>query len=298
MSPLHLAHEQGYFAAEGLSVEIESMQGSNIAIPLLAGGKADATFFAINPALANAVARGARVRIAAGRQFISADCVDDWRLMGTRASFPDGFSRFGQLRGKRVGLTNPASNGAFQLDACLAAGGLTREDIKLVIVKGNEGIPLFASGKLDLLMSTSDEMHIEALREKAAFGPSLAEVLPGFMYSYIVFGQRLLDGDPETGVRFLRAYLRGAADFVDGKNPQFLLEFVRQNGLSPETPNQLCRAGTAIDGRLPIPDIQRFLDWCVLNKLTPRAVPAEDLVDRRFTQRLTSATASPGDHGA
>ena len=45
MSPLHLAHEQGYFTAEGLDVQIESQKGSNLAIPLLAGGKAGRHFF-------------------------------------------------------------------------------------------------------------------------------------------------------------------------------------------------------------------------------------------------------------
>ena len=293
MSPLHLAHEQGYFAAEGLDVHIESQKGSNLAIPLLAGGKADATFFSINPALANAVGRGARLRIVAGRQFISTDCVDDWRLMGTRLSFPEGFTQFGQLRGKRIGLHNPSSNSAFQLDACLAAGGITRDEVKIVVIKDNEGVPLFVSGNLDVLMSTSDEMHVAALQNKIVFGPSLTQVLPGFMYSYIVFGKRLLDGDPEIGIRFLRAYLRGAADFVQGKNPRFLLEFIRQNGLSSETPRRLCRSGTALDARIPMADIQRFLNWCAEHKFSLKAVPAGDLVDSRFTQHLRSAAASP-----
>ena len=135
-------------------------------------------------------------------------------------SFPDGFTQFGQLRGKRIGLTNPSSNGAFQLDECLAAGGSTRDDVKILVIKNNEGVPLFVSGNLDVLMSTSDEMHIEALRGQGCLRASLTQVLPGFMYSYIVFGQRLLDSDPEIGIRFLRAYLRGAADFVHGKDPR------------------------------------------------------------------------------
>ncbi|MCW5976989.1 MAG: ABC transporter substrate-binding protein [Bryobacteraceae bacterium] len=281
MSPLYLAHEQGYFAAERLQVRIESHTGANTAIPLLAGGQADATFYAISPALVNAISRGAQVRIVAGRQFIAAECADDRRLMGARAAFPEGFREFRQLKGKRVGLTNPSSNTAFQMDACLAAGGLTRAEIEMVLVKGNEGAVMIGSGNLDVLMSSTDEMYSTRLQEKVIMGPSLAEALPGYMYSYIVFGQRFFTGDSDAGVRFLRAYLRGAADFVEGRNPQFLLDFVRRNGLDPETPSRLCRAGTATDGRLPMTDIQRFLEWCVTNKYST-AMPAEALVDTRF----------------
>ena len=74
MASLYLADELGHFAKEGLHVDIEQMEGSTVTIPVLAGGKADAAFFGIHPALINAVARGARIRIVAGRQFYSTDC--------------------------------------------------------------------------------------------------------------------------------------------------------------------------------------------------------------------------------
>lgn len=44
------------------------------------------------------------------------------------------------------------------------------------------------------------------------FGPRLSN----FQLSYIVFGKNLLDGPPEIGVRFLKAYFRGSEDFLHG----------------------------------------------------------------------------------
>jgi len=291
MSPLYLAHENGYFDQEGLQVQIESNTSSSTSIPLLAGGKADAAFYSINPAFINAVARGARVRIVAGRQFNAPECAPDRRLLGSRAAFPEGFTDFRQLKGKRLGISQHASPIAFNMDACLKAGGLTRGDIRIVLVRENEGAAMLLSGTLDVLISTSEEVHLTRLRDSVVLGPSVVDALPGYMYSYIVFGQRFLDRDFAGGVGFLRAFLRGARDFADGKNPRFLLDFVDKNGLDPETPNRLCRYTVARDGRIPLPDIQRFLDWCILHKHCPESVKAADLVDTRFVQR--SGAASP-----
>ena len=292
MAPLYLASEQGYFTQEGLNVQVESSTASNIAIPMLAGGQADAAFYAISPALVNAITRGARVRIVAGRQFNAPECADTRRLLGARAAFPKGFTEFRQLKGKRVGVSYLASATAFGMDACLSAGGLTRDDIQIVLIKDNEAAAMLTSGSLDVLVSTSEEMHLTRLRNKVVLGPALTDAYPGFMYSYVGFGRRFLDEDPESGVGFLRAFLRGARDFSDGKTPRFLFDLIRRNGLEPDTPNRLCRKGTAVDGRIPEADIQRFLDWCVLRKHVPRPVRAADLVDTRFLERLRGGGGS------
>jgi ABC-type nitrate/sulfonate/bicarbonate transport system substrate-binding protein len=145
---------------------------------------------------------------------------------------------------------------------------------------------------VDVLVSTSEEIHLSHLRDHIVLGPSVVDAIPGYVYSYIVFGRRFLDGDVEVGGRFLRAYLRGARDFVAGKNPQFLLDFIRSNGLDPDTPDRLCRQTTALDGRVPLEDIQRFADWAVLRELCPGPVKAEDLVDMRFIEWLRGGKIS------
>jgi len=291
MAPLYLASEQGYFTQEGLHVQVDSNTASNTAIPLLAGGQADAAY-SISPALVNAITRGARVRIVAGRQFNAPECADARRLLGARAAFPRGFTEFRQLKGKRVGISNFSSPIAFGMDACLSAGGLTRDDIRIVLIKDNEATAMLTSGSLDVLVSTSEEMHLTRLRNRVVLGPALTDAYPGYMYSYVGFGRRFLDEDPESGVRFLRAFLRGARDFTEGKTPQFLMDLIRRNGLEPDTPNRLCRKGTAVDGRIPEADIQRFLDWCMLRKHVPRPVRAADLIDTRFLERMRGGGSS------
>lgn len=286
MSPLFLAHEQNYFADEGLDVEVLTNTASMTAIPLLAGGEADAAFYSINPSFLNAVARGARVRIVAGRQYNAPECASERRLIGSRTAFPDGFTDFRQLKGKRIAMTRLASPTAFNMDACLAKGGLTRDDIKIVVMEDNLAAAGLKADTVDVLVSTSEEIHLSHLRDHIVLGPSVVDAIPGYVYSYIVFGRRFLDGDVAVGGRFLRAYLRGASDFVAGKNPQFLLDFIRSNGLDPDTPDRLCRQTTALDGRVPLEDIQRFADWAVLRELCQGPVKAEDLVDLRFIEWL------------
>src|SRR5580700_7291590 len=82
MASLYLADESGYFGDAGFRVQILEYDRSQVAIPLLASGQADAACFGISAPFINAAIRGARVRIVAGRCQYSSACPDERRLYG------------------------------------------------------------------------------------------------------------------------------------------------------------------------------------------------------------------------
>ncbi len=119
-----------------------------------------------------------------------------------------------------------------------------------------------------------------------AQGPRLSSVLPNFQYSFIVFGSRLLDGDVRTGALFLRAYLRGANDFLAGKTPAFLYDFAKAGDLDPQLVRAACRDSFEHDGSIHLNDLQTGIDWAVLHGYIPRPMTAQSLVDTRFLDEL------------
>lgn len=287
MAPLYLANESGYFADEGLRLEIQGVDRSQVAIPLLAAGQADVAFFGINPSMINAVLRGARIRLVAGRQVFSAQCPDERRLYGSRKAFPDGFTDFRQIKGKKASLGRKSVGiGGFLWTQCLAAAGLTATDVPLTDVNDMElSAAMLATGQIDVLLPTQEyDIGLTPLRDRIVPGPAISSILPGFMFSHIFFGKRLLDDSRDLGVRLLRAYFRGAREFVAGRSPRFVGQLIQDQHLDPKQVQlrQLCRAGYVLDGHIQMEDLQKFIDWSVDQKLTPVPVQAGQLVDPGF----------------
>jgi len=285
MAGLHLANESGYFADAGLRVQIQEYDRSGIAIPLLSAGRADAAFFSVSPPLINAAVRGARIRIVAGLYQFSPACPDERRLYGSRHAFPKGFTDLRQMKGMK-GSTGRASVGLglFMWTQLLAASGLSMADVQLSNLDDQDAnAALLASGKIDVLLPASDrDIGLTLLRDRVVPGPPVSGVLPNFVFSYVIFGKRFLDESPADGARFLKAYFRGCSDFRVGKTPEFMNRLTREDHLDPESVRRMCRDGLVSDGRVPLNDLQRFIDWCAGQSTTRSGVRAEQLVDLRF----------------
>lgn len=282
MCGVYLARELGYFAREGVAVEFEEGLNSVQAIPLLAGGRLDAGFLGMSPSLVNAVARGAPVRIAAGREIASPTCGEAGFLYARVEAFPRGLSNLNELRGKRVACSGKASITEFCLDMILASAGLGEGDVNLVPLRRNDGIAALAAGKIDALVGFDLAQTLAFRSPRIVRHLGMVQALPNFQYSYVCFGQRLIQGDSRPGARFLRAYLRGTREFVAGRTPAFLEKFARANGLDPKATREACRDTVAVDGAINLDSVQRYIAWGVRKGYCPSPVQAADLVDSRF----------------
>src|SRR5262245_34087193 len=98
MCPFYVAYESGYFAVAGLDIELVKEMGTAQSLPLLAGGQLDASLTAFGPPVVNAIARGARVRVVAGREITSASCGSAGTLFVNGKRFPNGIRNLAELR--------------------------------------------------------------------------------------------------------------------------------------------------------------------------------------------------------
>jgi ABC-type nitrate/sulfonate/bicarbonate transport system substrate-binding protein len=297
MGGFYLAHEAGYFTQAGLELEIHEVPSSMQAVPLLAGGKLDAAPLGLTSAFINAVAGGAKVRIVAGHAMVSPTCRDRYRVYGSLKAFPRGLHHAGQLKGKRVAIFNRGGFSEFCLDAVLAAAGMSQEEVQGVTLRQPEALAAVASGQIEAMVAFDVDKNLALVFPSIVPGLPLAEVLPDFVLEFIVYGQRLLDGDPLVGVRFLAALLRGDREFVKGKTPRFLEDFARRNSWDIKVTREACRNNLAPEGEIRLESIKRFIEWSSKKGYCQRPVAAEALVDRRFltaAQEL-SAQSSQGE---
>lgn len=285
MSGLYLAQELGYFANLGLEIEIERIATTVQAVPLAASGKLDVVFCASSASLVNAIAKGSRLRIVAGREIASPNCADLSVLYGRRDVFPEGLGNLELLRGKRIGSDHTATIGHFGLDMVLSSAGMTAEELGVLKLGRAELLTAFLSGNLDAIIASDCARRFAKVRDQIVTGISLADVLPNYQISFIIFGSRLLDIDPDAGMKFLSAYLRGAREFLAGTTPRFHDELAVSNGMDPEEARKACRDTFVPDGRIDLPSIDRFVRWALAKGFCPITISAEQLVDMRFLEQ-------------
>ncbi len=284
MSPLYLAQELGYFAAAGLKVEVKQVPNSSQAIALAAGESLDIVFSSASAAMVNAVAKGARLKIVAGREIAAPDCSDVVTLYGRRSVFPGGIQDLRQLTGKRVAANLDASLSGFCVDTILAREGITVQELGILKMRGSESIPALLAGRIDAVFVSDFSRRYRQVADAIFRGVGLSEVLPNHQYSYILFGSTLLDGDPDAGGEFLSAYLRGSREFLNGRTPKFHDELARSNGIDPIAARKACRNTFVPDGRIDFSSLDRFIHWAAIKGHCLEPVPAEQLTDMRFLE--------------
>ncbi len=290
MSSLYLGVERGYFKEAGLTVRLKQFPNTNQAIPLLASGRIDVAFGAISAAMINAVARGADLRIVAGREILSEKCPEQVMLYVSSRSFPEGLSDVRRLKGKRIAVRRSPSLSLFWLDTLLQSGGLTTDDVELARLRRSEAVAALVAGRVDAMLTSN--LRFTHVGSSQGVLPSipLSRVTPNAQYSYIIFGQRLLHGDVAPGVRFLEAYLRAGKEFLAGATPAFMDEYATSNGLDAERVRGACRETFRPDGEVQMRDVKRMIEWCAERKLIERRLRPDELVDHRFLDRLRSTT--------
>jgi NitT/TauT family transport system substrate-binding protein len=280
-APLFVADELGFFREEGLTLDVQALTETTQMIPLLAAGQIDVAFAGATPAVFNAVAQGARTRIVAARDVAVPGCTQE--VHGNRRSFPDGFTRAGQLRGKRVAVTAPTSLTAFLLDVLLESAGLQTSDVQLASMPLSASAPALVAGKLDAVV----DLDMGFSSPEIVAGPSVASLIPGFRYSYIHFGRALLDGDIGPGTAFLQAYFRGVREFRRGTVPRAMDRLAEGSGMDPAAVRNACRLRISEDGALDPASVQRVLAWSVRKGFLRTAVDVAQAVDSRFLEAVT-----------
>jgi NitT/TauT family transport system substrate-binding protein len=199
-----------------------------------------------------------------------------------RRLLPKGASDLRQLKGKRVGVSGPATITGFSLDVILSQVGLSAKEVELKSLSPAEAAAALIGGKLEAIVSTYLDRDLEALSPKVIKSIGLADVLPNYQYSFAIYGASLLDADDQAGARFLGAYLGGVREFIAGKTPRFLEEYAKANRLDLLRTQEACRTHHSKDGEIDIKSIELYMDWCVKRGYCPARVAPEDVIDRRF----------------
>src|SRR5579875_2555432 len=138
-----VAFEKGYWRELGLEVEGTQFGGSDQAMPFLANGQIDVAGGSAGAGFLNALSQGVTSRMVATLGGVRPDGLSGAALMVRKDNYDSGlYTKPADLRGKRVAVNGKGVYGEWLADRHLRLGGLTLDDVDMVIL----GIPDMLAG--------------------------------------------------------------------------------------------------------------------------------------------------------
>jgi NitT/TauT family transport system substrate-binding protein len=206
-APLFVAQERGYFAEEGLQVELTPVQGGSDSVVQLAAGNFDAAVGGAGAGLFNAANRGVTFTIVAPmhqeRPPLTSPLVISAKRAGEIKSVAD-------LRGKKVSINATGAATEYWLGQALEKNGLTMADIQLETVAFPQVPAALENGSLDAAILGEPLATIN--KDQGIVAVLADDFIDGFTATYLYFGEPLLSENSEAARGFLRAYLRACRD--------------------------------------------------------------------------------------
>lgn len=206
VAPVHLAIERGLFAAEGLTVTIETVQGGAAAIPALVGGDLDMAYGNwVSFLLANqegislrAIADG----VAAAPGFTEFLALPASGLEGDPAG----------MAGAVVALNTLNNIGELALRATLASAGIDPDDVQMTEIPFPDMTAVLERGDVDVIWASEP---VPTIAKSSLDAVVVADSFVGEMDAFPVAGYQataeFVEANPNTVAAFQRAMAAAVA---------------------------------------------------------------------------------------
>ena len=260
-SPVFIAQEKGYFAAQNLEVETVRFTQSSQALPALLNGDVDVIMGIIYPSHFNAMSRGIPFRMVAGLgRLTQDDC--SYPFMVRKDLLDEGLE-IPDLKGKKYALNSPSSSAAYIMDRLLRQAGLSTEDVVQVHLMTPARLDGFATGAIDISLIAEPFATRFMEGGHAVVWKHSSAATPDGQNSVVSFGPSIVKENREAGVRFLAGFLQGVRQFNQGKTAENLTIISGHTGLDEETLRKVCWSRINFSGEINIDSVLDQQSWAL-----------------------------------
>jgi len=288
----YMAQEEGYYAEQGLEVELISVTVNQEILPALSSGQVDVSSGLISAGLLNAIDRGGNFKIVADKGFVDPNSCDNYALVARRDLAEAGtFENVADLRGHTVNVV-PATFLEYYLATLLETGGLTMDDIEISDVPVPAQPEAFEQKTLELTLNS--EPWITRFKEAGHSGvltpPS--ELVPDAEAAVILYGPTMLGENRDVANRFMTAYLKAVRQYNEGKTPRNIELLAEFSDIDPEFLEKMCWPALRTSGELNVQAVLDFQAWAMEAGHLDNALSPEQFYDGSFVSQANSALDS------
>jgi len=294
-APLFIAVEKGYFADEGLDVELKFMKSAQPVVMALAAGDVDVGATGLTAGLYNAAANGLKVSIVADKGRVW----PGYRLVGLMVSndaWEKGVRTLKDLKGRRVGITQMGSTFHYMLGNILARNGMELKDVHVTPLGGVKNMmDAVAANRIETAFMVQPFCTV---MEKKEIGHVMLWAGDEMRYQIaaIFFSGKLAENEG-LSLKFLRAYIRACRFYYDNcltkkdrllvKGPAFdeVIDYIAK--YTSRKPSLIALGLNYNDrnGKLFAEDIQRQIDWYHVHKMVGKRLDAGEIVNMELWQK-------------
>lgn len=250
-APLFVAQERGYFAAEGLQVELTPLQGGSDSVVQLAAGNFDVAVGGAGAGLLNAASRGVEFTIVAPMHSERPPLTSPLVISSERTAE---ITSVADLRGKTVAINATGAATEYWLGQALEQAGLTFDDIELTALSFRDVPAALDNGALDA--SILGEPLVTIAEDQGLVTVLADDFIDGFTATYLYYGRPLLNEQPEAARGFMRAYLRACRDLQgDYMSPEIAAIIEQYTQVPADVVLRASPAQYDPDGTVPIDDL-------------------------------------------
>jgi NitT/TauT family transport system substrate-binding protein len=279
--PLLLAEDAGYFAEQGLKIEFVDMNRGEESLIAMLGGEMDVLHGPLHPGLLTAVARGGEIRIVAGLNVLTPDCTYHAIVLRPGLSPDQALRRIRKLDASRDGSTR------YLAGRMLATRGIDIDTLDTIKLPQEIMGHSLGNGSVDA--ASLSEPLVTRIGRTGTVWLRSHEATPGFQWSVMSFGKKLLRDDPEAGVRFLTAYRRGVALFSEGKTPSNLERLERLTQEDRKILEESCWPSFPADLRPNMASVLAYQQWALEHDYLDETATLAQLWDSSFVVASDSA---------
>jgi ABC-type nitrate/sulfonate/bicarbonate transport system substrate-binding protein len=149
----------------------------------------------------------------------------------------------------------------YELDKYLALAGLTFDDVEIVNLPTSALVDALNNKAVDAIVTPEFTLTRLMMTGNAAILSRFEEDAGPMQTSILAFGSRLIKDDPELGVRFLAAYLKGVQKYNEGKTEENLQAIADLTGEDIDLLKQACWPAIRSDGWIDFSDLEPYLQW-------------------------------------
>jgi NitT/TauT family transport system substrate-binding protein len=292
--PVYIAQDRGYFAAEGLTIDLVNFEAGQAVAVAVVSGDIDMGVTGLTAGLYN-LASGGQIRVIAGLHREA----HGFRMLGYFASkraYDAGLTSLGDIAGHSIAITTIGSTTHYAVGLLAMKYGFPIEKMRILPLQSiSNSAAAVVGGQADVGMipsTLSAEMDKAGAKNLGWVGDETP-----WQIGAVFVTARNADERRDTNARFLRALLKGAYDYHDAFTsaneerkdspaaPAMLAIVAKYIG---EPPEQLDKQMPYIDPllRIDIKDVDRQIDWYKAQGMVKGDITTERLIDGRYAVAL------------
>ena len=291
----YLADAKGWFAADGIEVEMITFDSGARMIAPMASGEIDVGTGAVTAGLYNAFDREITMRIVAdkGRNVKG---MSFQGLMVRKALIETGAVKsVADLKGRKFAFTGPGANDSSVIDEAMRKLGGSMKDVDLIYLGLSQQVPAYQNGAIDAsIMPEPFRTNVMKLGVASELVP-IADLRDNDQTGCVVYSDSFIKKRPEIAQKLMNNYIRGVRYYQDslkggkitGANADEIIDVLAKYSTLKDKDALRTIVPTAIDpdGRPSIESLKKDLAFFKSQELVKSKVEVDQVADLSWVER-------------